>query len=76
MASKSIIRGFAVAVRQYRNQCGLTQEGLAFEAGMHRNFISGLERGLKNPSLVTIESLAKAFGIAPSELVGRAERVK
>lgn len=74
MAARSIIKGFAIAVRQCRMERGLTQEKLAFEAGLHRNFISGLERGIKNPSLTTIDSIAKALAVTPSVLVARAER--
>jgi transcriptional regulator with XRE-family HTH domain len=74
MAARSIVKGFAAAVRQYRTVKGLTQEKLAFEADLHRNYISGLERGIKNPSLTTIESLAKALAVSGSELVARAEK--
>ena len=74
MAARSIIKGFAAAVRQCRAELGLTQEQLAFEADLHRNFISSMERGLKNPSLTTIESLAKALLVSPSALIARAER--
>ena len=73
MAARSIVKRFAAAIRQCRIERGLTQEQLAFEAELHRNFVSGMERGIKNPSLTTIESLAKALSLSASALVARAE---
>ncbi len=65
--------GFAVALRQRRIQCGLSQEFLAYEAGVDRTYVSQLERGLKAPSLATVDVLAHALDMRPSELVEAAE---
>ena len=52
---------------------GLSQEELGFESGYHRTYISLLERGLQNPSLRTILSLASVLNISSSEMLQRVE---
>lgn len=51
----------------------LTQEQLAEEASLHYNYISAVERGLKNISIVNIEKLAKALGVTMSVLVDESD---
>ena len=60
---------FGLAVRKWRTKRGLTQEELAEKSGLHRNYISDLERGTRNVGLENILALAKALGIKPSKLV-------
>lgn len=64
---------FAKALRETRQECGLSQEKLGFESGYHRTYISMLERGRMNPSLRTILSLASVLKVPASELVRRVE---
>jgi transcriptional regulator with XRE-family HTH domain len=64
--------GFAVRVR--REGLGLTQEDLAERAGIHRTYLSDVERGTRNVCLVNIERLAAALGLPASELFRLAER--
>jgi transcriptional regulator with XRE-family HTH domain len=59
---------FGDAVRSARNKRGLSQESLALECGLDRTYISGIERGMRNPSLTNIFKLAAALEISPSEL--------
>lgn len=47
---------------------GLSQEKLAFEAGMHRTYLGGIERGERNPTLKNIVRLARALGVNLPEL--------
>ncbi|MBD2497823.1 helix-turn-helix domain-containing protein [Nostoc sp. FACHB-280] len=55
---------FGKAVRRRRRELDLSQEQLAEQAGLHRTYISNLERGELNPSLETIEKLAMALDIS------------
>jgi transcriptional regulator with XRE-family HTH domain len=52
----------------------LTQEALAKKAKMDRSFISDVERGKHMPSIPIFLKLCKAIGIAPSEMIRRAEK--
>lgn len=56
-------------VRRLRVATGLSQEALADRAGLHRTYISSVERGERNVSLENIFVLAKALGVEPAELV-------
>jgi len=58
--------GFAVKVR--REELGLTQEDLAHKAGIHRTYLSDVERGTRNLSLINIELLAASLSLPISEL--------
>lgn len=58
--------GFAVKVR--RDELGLTQEELAERAKIHRTYLSDIERGSRNVSLLNIELLAKALDMPLSQL--------
>ena len=51
-----------------RRAKGLSQEELAFRAGIHRTYIGGIERGERNPSLKNIAAVAKALDTTPTEL--------
>jgi transcriptional regulator with XRE-family HTH domain len=56
-------------LKRLRTAQGWSQEQLAFEAGIHRTYISDLERGARNPSILLLEKLAKPFGVPASELL-------
>lgn len=66
-------RHFGAVLRELRRKRGLSQEGLAFEAGLNRQFVSLLELGQRSPSLETIYKLAMGLGIAGSELLALVE---
>jgi transcriptional regulator with XRE-family HTH domain len=53
----------------FRKQLGLSQEGLADECGLHRTYVSGVERGIRNPTVVVLEKIAKALGVPASRLL-------
>ncbi len=64
---------FGQVIRDVRKAKKLSQEKLAFESGLDRAFISLLECGRKQPSLVTIFQLAKALQIPPSQIIASVE---
>jgi transcriptional regulator with XRE-family HTH domain len=64
---------FGIALRKLRKQRKLSQEKLALEADVERNYISLLELGRNSASIKVIFKLAKVLGVRPSELVGLAE---
>ena len=56
-------------LRSWRIQRGLSQEDLSQISGIHRTYISGLERGVRNPSISIVAQLANALEVEPSELL-------
>jgi len=56
-------------IRRLRNQAGLTQEQFAEKSGFSQQYLSDLERGLRNPTVVTLYELAQALGVSHTELV-------
>jgi transcriptional regulator with XRE-family HTH domain len=52
-----------------RSAKGLTQEALAETSGFSQQYISGLENGLRNPTVVTVYELAQALGVTPIDLL-------
>jgi len=64
-----IQKKFGDRLREIRKQKGLSQEGLAFKCGLHRTYISDIERGSRNISLKNIERIAKSLGISPKALL-------
>lgn len=64
---------FGKVLRQLRQDAGLTQEQLGFEADLRRTYISSLELGEKQPSLTTILKLAAALGSSAADLIGDIE---
>ena len=64
---------FGYAVRQRRDELELTQEDLAEKAKIHRTYLSDIERGARNVSLINIENLAVALDVSMAELFRRVE---
>ncbi len=67
---KPVAIGFARRLKACRKAAGITQEGLAALAGIHRTETSLLERGLREPRLGTVVKLADTLGITIGELLG------
>jgi transcriptional regulator with XRE-family HTH domain len=52
-----------------RHEKGWSQEAFADEAGLHRTYISDLERGARNPTITVVDKLAAALGVTPGRLL-------
>jgi transcriptional regulator with XRE-family HTH domain len=57
-----LARHFGAAVRQHRKLLRLSQEDLADRAGLDRTYVSGVERGTRNPTLEVMQRIADALG--------------
>lgn len=66
-------RDLGRAIRGLRRARRLTIEDLAFAAGMHPTYLSGIERGVRNPTWGKVRLLAGALGVPVMEVVRRAE---
>jgi transcriptional regulator with XRE-family HTH domain len=63
-------------LRVMRKQKGLSQEELAYQAGVNRNYVGQIEREEKSPTVDMVEKLASALGVVPEEmLIVRAKRL-
>jgi len=62
---------FGLRVRELRRARALSQEELAARAGLHTTYLSGIERGRRNVSLINIHRLAEALAVHPGELFQR-----
>jgi transcriptional regulator with XRE-family HTH domain len=60
---------FGQNVRAARKTLGLSQEALAAEVGLDRTYISGIERGVRNPSLDVIVRIAQRLNVQPGQLL-------
>ncbi len=54
-------------IKKCRNNIGISQEALAHEAGLDRTYITSVERGKRNISIVNLEKITKALNIKLSE---------
>ena len=54
---------FGERLREIRTKKGVSQEALAEQAGLHRTYVSSIERGERNISIVNIAKLAEALGV-------------
>jgi transcriptional regulator with XRE-family HTH domain len=56
-------------VRALREQLGISQEELGFRSNLDRTYVSGVERGVRNPTVIVLARLATALGVEPSALL-------
>ena len=56
-------------MRSARKMRGWSQEDLAHESGIHRTYISDLERAARNPTISIVERIAVAFGLSAADLI-------
>ena len=60
---------FGKRVRRRRTKLGISQEELGFRSGLHPTYVSGIERGERNLSLMNLVRLAQGLGVDPAQLV-------
>jgi len=65
----SVVRRFARRLRHARQAAGLTQAALATRAKLARPYVTQLETGVREPSIVTVVNLAKALGVPVTALL-------
>lgn len=64
---------FGQNLRVQRIKCQFTQEQLAERADLDRTYISGLERGVRNPTITIVAQLAKALNVNLTTLLGKSD---
>lgn len=62
-------RKLAANLRRLREERGLSQEAFADQAGLHRTYVSMIERMTRNPSIDVLEKIAKGLGVEAAELL-------
>ena len=75
MNDSHLVAPLGLAIRQLREEHGWSQEALAEHANLNRSYVGELERGHALASVLTLEKLARAFGLSPACLLAHAERL-
>lgn len=75
--SKIALRtALAEVIQRARKKCGFSQEELAWRSGLHRTYISMVERAQRSLTIDTLEKIALALGTSGSTMLGRAEAAR
>ena len=61
-------------VHRHRIRLGISQEDLANQVELDRTYVSGIERGIRNPTLLVLLRLADALGVSPGDLLEEQRR--
>ena len=75
-ALPSFQAAFGAAVAARRRALPMSQEAFADRCGLDRTYVSGVERGRRNPTLAVIRRIADGLGVPPSDLLRDAERAE
>jgi len=70
-SGKGLNEQLGSVLRAARLEAQLSQEELAFRAGLHRTYVSLIERGIKSPTLETFFRICAALGFQPDVLISR-----
>jgi len=66
-------RRVGLNLKKFREERGFSQEAVADHCGLHRTYISGIERGVRNPTVLILEKIAKALKVSAAELLQEAK---
>jgi transcriptional regulator with XRE-family HTH domain len=69
LRNESTLTSLANNVKKHRKQAGLSQEELAFQCDIDRTYISKVERGVANPSLLILVKIAETLNVRIEDLV-------
>jgi len=64
-----LVNSFAKNLKARRAKVAISQEELALKSGLDRTYISGCERGVRNPSLISVEKIALALSVTAASLL-------
>lgn len=73
MRNRALVKKFGLEVKRRREKLGLTQEDFADRSGLHRTYISGIERGDRNPTIDIVFAIARALKCNASEIMPRVD---
>lgn len=62
-------RRVGLNLKKFREERGFSQEAFADHCGLHRTYISGVERGVRNPTILVVERIAKALKVSAADLL-------
>ncbi len=71
---QNLEREFALTLRKLREKAGLTQEELAARCGIHRTYVSQLERALKTPTIRLLWQICVPLNITPADFISLVEK--
>ena len=66
---KSLNKKLGERLKKIRYEKGMSQGDIARKLGVHRSYISGIERGVRNPTVKNVEKIAEALGVSPHKLL-------
>lgn len=66
-------RRLGLNLRKLREEQGYSQESFADHCGLHRTYISGIERGVRNPTVIILDKIAKALKVPAGQLLDEAK---
>ena len=72
--SSEVSVALGLAVKELREKVGLSQEQLGLETGVHRTYVSLIERGIRHPTVDILFRLAGGLRVRPHDLVKVAEK--
>ena len=65
-------RRVGLNLKRLREEQGYSQESFADHCGLHRTYISGIERGVRNPTVIIIDKIAKALKVSAGQMLDEA----